>query len=264
MVKRGTTDHERVQAMYRMHLEGKSMTEIGAAFNATRQTASSLLSYHGLLRRKEKPEIAGKKFARLTAIAQERMPEGRLKWRCVCDCGTTVFVYGSHLVKGASRSCGCLKGETTTARNKATAKHGMWRSNEFAIWGKMLSRCYLKASKSYPRYGGRGILVCDRWRTDFAAFFADMGPRPSLDHSLERVDNNRGYEPGNVVWATRIEQQNNRRDNVRVTVNGETMTATQLARKHGLNPDMVLRRIKAGKQGAALVSPSRRPPKGEQ
>lgn len=203
-------------------------------------------------------DLTGKKFNRLTAIALERDSAGRLKWRCSCDCGNTALVYGSHMANGATRSCGCLKSESTAARNRATTKHGMWRSNEFAIWSSMLNRCYVKSDKgSYPRYGGRGILVCERWRTDFTAFLADMGPRPSRDHSLERVDNDLGYEPGNVVWATRVEQQNNRHNNVRVTVNGETLTATQLARKHGINDATMFNRLRAGKSGADLIAPAR-------
>jgi hypothetical protein len=122
----------------------------------------------------------------------------------------------------------------------------------------MIGRCHTPTDKGYPNYGGRGITVCERWRNDFAAFYADIGQRPSRAHSLERVDNNRGYEPGNVVWATQIEQQNNKRSNVRLTVNGETMTASQLARKYGLNVGTVLKRAKRGRTGQDLIAPSDR------
>lgn len=97
----------------------------------------------------------------------------------------------------------------------AVLKHGHARWNgkspEYRCWRHINIRCHNPNSKSYPRYGGRGITVCAQWRSDFSAFFAEMGPKPSPEHSIERVKNDKGYEPGNCIWATKTEQSRNRR-----------------------------------------------------
>jgi hypothetical protein len=116
---------------------------------------------------------------------------------------------------------------------------------EFRTWSAMKQRCQKPTHKAFPRYGGRGIKVCERWQT-FANFYADMGPRPSKQHSLDRINNDGHYEPSNCRWATRIEQNNNRRDNVRVTISGKTQTLTQWGREAGTDVMRVFRRIKKG------------------
>jgi len=102
----------------------------------------------------------------------------------------------------------------------------MSRTNEYSIWSKIVTRCTNPETKDYPKYGGRGIQICDRWR-DFANFFADVGHRPSLQHSLDRINNNGNYEPGNVRWATAKEQARNRRGNHLVCLNGKVMTKAE-------------------------------------
>jgi hypothetical protein len=108
------------------------------------------------------------------------------------------------LVEGKSRSCGCLRIEQST-------KHGLWKTPEFRSWSSALSRCYNKNDGGYANYGGRGITVCEVWRRDFFAFYKYIGSRPSPKHSLDRINVNKGYEPGNVRWATIGEQMRNRR-----------------------------------------------------
>jgi hypothetical protein len=107
----------------------------------------------------------------------------------------------------------------------------------------MLSRCYLETTVGFSEYGGRGITVCDRWRSNFAAFLEDMGERPSKAHTLDRIDPNGNYEPGNCRWATKREQSLNRRNNRLVLYEGELMPATEAARRAGLHPSTVLERI---------------------
>lgn len=133
-------------------------------------------------------------------------------------------------------------------RDRKPSKHGFARRGKHELewdrWMAMLARCYNKNASNYARYGGRGIRVCDKWRKCFADFFLDIGNCPSRDHTLERIDNNGHYEPGNVRWATRSEQQNNRRTNHFITHEGKTMTVTQWARFAGINERTFHNRIK--------------------
>lgn len=117
---------------------------------------------------------------------------------------------------------------------------------EIQAWNMMKQRCYNPKNPGYPDYGGRGITVCDRWLRSSRDFLADMGPRPSPTHSIDRKDNNGNYEPGNCRWATRMEQQNNRRFNHILTVDGVSKTVTEWARAKGLPRDVVLKRSKRG------------------
>ncbi len=169
-------------------------------------------------------DIAGQRFGRLVVTGLgEPTPAGRRRWRCACDCGGTAVAGGCDLAAGKVVSCGCAKRERASGLNaqfqhlavKARTKHGLaTRKNPhplFSTWCGMVQRCTDPHHENYPDYGGRGISVCDRWRNDFAAFVADVGPKPTPRHTLDRVRNGGNYEPGNVRWATPVEQANNRR-----------------------------------------------------
>jgi hypothetical protein len=120
-------------------------------------------------------------------------------------------------------------------------RHGMRRSSEYAIWCGIKDRCGNPRNRAYKDYGGRGIYVCDRWSL-FSNFYNDMGPRPD-GLMLERIDNNKGYSPENCKWANRVEQNNNKRSNVLITVDGETRPLREWAEKAGLKYGTVHQRL---------------------
>jgi hypothetical protein len=169
-------------------------------------------------------KLTGQKFDRLTVLGQNpvRSLSGSVRWDCICDCGIKSTVRGSELVNGNISSCGCLQKETATT-------HGMSYVPEYGLWNNMIQRCTNPESSNYSDYGGRGITVCERWLNSVGDFINDMGPRPSLDHTLDRRENDKGYYKENCRWATRVEQNNNRRNNVFYEYKGQKYTIPQLA-----------------------------------
>lgn len=159
------------------------------------------------------------RFGRLSIIAEaEPRVYGTRRHRRVhvlCDCGVSKEVAVLELKKGQSQSCGCFKIDKAREQGAATRKHGESvradYSTEYRIWIGMKSRCYNPKHVGYKNYGARGIAVCDEWVSSYPAFLADMGRRPSLDHTLDRIDNDSGYSPGNCRWATASEQRRNQR-----------------------------------------------------
>jgi ribosomal protein S16 len=185
----------------------------------------------------------GTRYGRLTIIGWGGMnAAGRCTWRCLCDCGTEALVAGGQLRAGLVKSCGCLMREQT----RAMTKHGMHRSPEYRTWAAIIQRCHNPKSSAHEFYGGRGISVCGAWRRSFVAFYADIGPKPSRAHTLERVRNDGDYEPGNVRWATMHEQARNRRDNRKVEVLGLIMPLCDWAEVTGLRPGCMTSRLRAG------------------
>lgn len=160
-------------------------------------------------------DIAGLVFGRVTVLSRQGLRSDAAAWLCRCSCGKTFNALGSNLRKGDTRSCGCLRSEITSARS---IKHGLLTyksrnnasaSRTYRIWSNMLSRCRNKNLVTWPDYGGRGIYVCDSWKL-FQNFLSDMGEAPP-GLTLDRVDNDKGYEPKNCRWATYSEQNKNRR-----------------------------------------------------
>jgi hypothetical protein len=185
-------------------------------------------------------DIVGKRFGRLVVLRYI----GASYWHLICDCGKETSVKTDMLNGGRTRSCGCLLAETTRARS---LKHGHSRGKKgkaYRIWTDMRSRCNNPRVTNYALYGGRGISICERWN-DFANFFADMGePPPGL--SLDRIDVNGNYEPGNCRWIDQNGQQNNRRNNHLLTHNGETYGITEWSRRTGVYRHTIRRRLERG------------------
>jgi len=169
-------------------------------------------------------DLTGQRFNRLTAIKQtNKSKTGKLKWLCQCDCGNTIEAISSNLKNGQTNSCGCYHKDQTS---NASRTHGQSKIPEYKIWKSMTQRCFNSNQSMYNYYGGRGILICDRWLI-FENFIKDMGLRPSTKHGIERQNNDGNYEPANCKWATPKQQANNRRSNYLVTYQDKTQTLTQ-------------------------------------
>ena len=189
--------------------------------------------------------LTGNRFDRLTV--RLRVPpnskDGRAVWECECDCGNIVYVRADSLRKGNTRSCGCLRNEKLE-ENSVT--HGMRHSPEYSVWCDIKTRCYNRNHEHYHCYGGRGITVSDEWKESFEAFYRDMGPRPSSDHSIDRKNNDLGYSKENCRWATRVEQANNTRTNLIIDFDGERKSLKTWCSELGLHYRTIYRRLKKG------------------
>lgn len=189
-------------------------------------------------------DITGQTFGRLTVI--KRIPStyqnDSTKWECQCICGNKKIIVGSKLRRGHTTSCGCFRDEM---RSKNATTHGMSFSTEYESWNAMMSRCYYSKSQNWKLYGGRGIKVCPRWH-EFEYFYADMGSKPSPFHTINRIDNNKGYSPNNCVWSTAKEQANNKRNNHILTAFNKTQTLAQWSDEYRIKPSTLRERLERG------------------
>jgi len=159
----------------------------------------------------------------------------KILWECVCDCGVITNLPSFLIADGKVKTCGCGV--------LSTGGHRLLGTPTYVSWMAMKARCNNPKHEAYARYGGRGIKVCGEWMHDFAAFLRDVGERPSTDYQLERIDNNGNYEPGNVRWATRVEQWRNRSTNRLITHDGITKTLFEWAEEFKIHPNRLAHRL---------------------
>ena len=182
---------------------------------------------------KEIIDLKGKRFGKLIVLEmQEHIVGEDVMWKCKCDCGNEIMANVGNLKNGHTKSCGCLRVDRCKTN---FTKHGLEHTRLYGIWSDMRLRCYDEKNIAYHRYGGRGITICDEWKNDVKAFYdwaMANGYKDSL--TIDRIDNDGNYCPENCRWVTRKEQNNNRRDNHKLTFNGKTQSIPEWAEELGL------------------------------
>lgn len=178
-------------------------------------------------------DLTGQVFGYLTALAPTTERRGgQVVWRCRCVCGKEHLAVGWNLTQQRVKSCGCYRRIWVAERN---GRHGAAARGrvtpEYRTWLRMKARCYNPRAGRFDRYGGRGIVVAKRWLDDFGQFLADMGPKPSPRHELDRINNDHGYEPGNCRWASRQEQMRNTSATLHLTFRGETLSLVEWSQR---------------------------------
>ena len=208
----------------------------------------------GRTRQLERALIApGSRFGRLVVIGpgpHANTAKAHPQSVCACDCGETAVIQNRRLRSGGTKSCGCFRRERAAGLMRT---HGIHSTGAYKSWSDMMKRCYDPNNISYANYGGRGIRVFERWH-DCVAFREDVGERPE-GHSLDRIDSIRDYEPGNVRWATRMTQNNNRRGVKRYSVLGEMLTVREMADRSGINHGTISDRLRRGTSPEEAMNP---------
>lgn len=184
-------------------------------------------------------------YGHLTVIGSEEAKHSGIYVECECSCGhpkcrKTKLIRVDHLVKGESLSCGRCSRSGKSEISAKRSHYGSYRSYQ-----KMMDRCYNPKHPAYAQYGGRGIVVCDEWKASFKAFAEHMGERPN-GLTLDRINTNGNYEPGNCRWATMAEQNRNRSNASSVTINGQTHSVTEWAEILGIQRQVIFGRLRAG------------------
>ena len=199
----------------------------------------------------------GDEFCRLVVTSLPTKINGRHRVTCDCSCGSKgVLVLTLALITNNTRSCGCLQREKLIRRNSVHGEATRGKvSPELRCWRQMIHRCYDSTDGSYADYGERGIRVCANWLNSFASFLIDMGRRPSNKHSIDRIDNDGNYEPGNCRWATRKEQNNNSRHVRWLTLGDQTKTMSEWAAIIGISVSSLSGRLDRMGVEKALTMP---------
>lgn len=190
--------------------------------------------------------IIGKRYGRYTVLEAFARVRTNRYFLCRCDCGTEKHVSQGNLSSGRSTSCGCFRAEKASQMHCTHGETvGRKVSPEYKAWIDLKARCENPRNKNYRTYGARGIGVCAAWRNSFETFLRDMGRRPTEDHSIDRRDNDKGYEKNNCRWATFVEQQQNTTRSRFVLIDGEKTTLTKAAERLGVHCSTAAKRLQA-------------------
>lgn len=201
--------------------------------------------------------LLDERFGRRTVVAYlGKNSRGKAIWECECDCGDVSPVLGNLLLSGGGLSCGCLQIDLARTNDGASG-HPAYR-----CWVAMIQRCCNPNNEDFHHYGGRGIVVCQRWKDSFFAFAEDMGNRPSPEHKIERIDNDGNYTPENCRWATQLEQTNNKRTNHKITHDGQTRTIAEWSRIIGVGQKTICQRLLRGDSDSDSLRPIRQTKSG--
>ena len=207
----------------------------------------------------KKIEMLGKRFGRLVVIS-ECSPgcNGSVRWVCQCDCGNiTNPIYGTTLRNGTTVSCGCYQKERV---RQTMEKHGQYNTKLYYVWRTMKRRCFVSSDKQYINYGGRGITMHAEWKDSFETFRDYVTALPNYGtpgYSIDRIDNDKNYEPGNIRYASKEVQSNNTRRNVPIEINGITKNMSQWSRLSGVSATTIYYRYKRGVTGSDLLKKGR-------
>ena len=193
--------------------------------------------------------LEGQVFGKLTVIRKDGHLGAGITWLCQCSCGNQTSVTSSRLIGGTTRSCGCLTGKHGNHKKSHGHTTNYGKSPTYSSWHAIVGRITQPSNGGYLYYKKLGVTICDRWlngdgaKGGFECFLEDMGERPSLLMSLDRINNDGNYEPGNCCWATRREQANNRRTNKHFEYQGEMMTFAELVRRTGMGKECLRHRL---------------------
>lgn len=195
----------------------------------------------------------GMRFGKVTVLRFNGMRKGYSFWDCECECGNIITVNTTTL-SHRRVGCGCTRGRKNVSHGES---RGGRLSPEYSTYLGMLARCRNSNHKAFYLYGGRGIKVYAKWigKKGFAAFLSHMGRKPTINHTIERIDSDEGYKPGNVKWATRREQGRNTRRNVMLTFNGEVACLSALAERYGVKYMTAYHRLRRGFPMAKVFAP---------
>lgn len=213
---------------------------------------------------KKAQKIVGQRFGRLVVeeILPSRPGKGSFRVRCRCDCGNTKITVKHYVTGGKTKSCGCARRLAGLASTEEMHKDKDRRSLDplYPRWSSMINRCTSPLNPAWPNYGGRGIKVCEEWVEDFWAYHRyiheSLGPPPSPECStIDRIDNDGDYRPGNLRWASDAQQCGNTRVSIRVEIDGRVRGIAEWARHFGMKPDTARYRWRKGIRGLALFAP---------
>lgn len=190
-------------------------------------------------------DLKDKKFHKLLVIGKAENQKHKTMWKCLCDCGNITFVTTSNLKANRVKSCGCLRIDQLVERSTT---HNKRHISLYEIWKGIKQRCFNPKSKAYKNYGGRGIIMCEDWKNNFEEFYnwsISNGYVKGL--TIDRIDNNSNYCPNNCRWVSRLEQANNKRNTIYLTINNKTDSLSNWLRFYNVNRSTYMTRIKYGK-----------------